>query len=79
MDTEESKAFVYPCLFSIHDMTDDVGLPSSNPEGKSVNQCVSQSVIESVSEDCNDYILLLLQFLFNSVYDFFIPLYHSLY
>ena len=39
MDTEESKSFVYPCLFSIHDMSDDCGLPSVDPE-EELNQGV---------------------------------------
>lgn len=30
MDTEESKVFIYPRMFSIHDMGADIGVPSDN-------------------------------------------------
>jgi protein transport protein SEC24 len=32
MDIEESKVFIYPRMFSIHDMGVDIGLPSDNPD-----------------------------------------------
>jgi protein transport protein SEC24 len=32
MDVEDSKVFVYPRMFSIHDMSDDSGLPIENNE-----------------------------------------------
>mmetsp|Transcript_15575 Transcript_15575/g.31443 ORF Transcript_15575/g.31443 Transcript_15575/m.31443 type:complete len:1061 (-) Transcript_15575:340-3522(-) len=32
MDIEESKVFIYPRMFSIHDMTTDTGLPSDNAD-----------------------------------------------
>lgn len=32
MDTEETKVFIYPRMFSIHDMDADAGLPSDNAE-----------------------------------------------
>ncbi len=32
MDIEESKVFIYPRLFSIHDMSTDIGLPSDNAD-----------------------------------------------
>jgi hypothetical protein len=33
MDMEESRVFVYPRMFSIHDMPSDAGLPMANTEG----------------------------------------------
>ncbi|KAJ1394443.1 hypothetical protein B484DRAFT_407876 [Ochromonadaceae sp. CCMP2298] len=32
MDIEESKVFVYPRMFSVHDMSADAGLPSDNAD-----------------------------------------------
>jgi protein transport protein SEC24 len=32
MDVEESKVFIYPRLFSIHDMSEETGLPSDSGE-----------------------------------------------
>lgn len=32
MDIEESKVFIYPRMFSIHDMGNDIGLPSDNAD-----------------------------------------------
>jgi hypothetical protein len=32
MDVEESKVFIYPRMFSIHDMSTDAGLPSDSAE-----------------------------------------------
>lgn len=32
MDIEESKVFIYPRMFSLHDMTADTGLPSDNAD-----------------------------------------------
>eukprot|EP00596_Hydrurales_sp_CCMP1899_P006133 CAMPEP_0119044080 /NCGR_PEP_ID=MMETSP1177-20130426/28383_1 /TAXON_ID=2985 /ORGANISM="Ochromonas sp, Strain CCMP1899" /LENGTH=207 /DNA_ID=CAMNT_0007013527 /DNA_START=1 /DNA_END=624 /DNA_ORIENTATION=+ len=32
MDVEESKVFIYPRMFSIHDMADDAGTPSDSGE-----------------------------------------------
>lgn len=32
MDVEESKVFIYPRMFSVHDMENDIGLPSDNPD-----------------------------------------------
>lgn len=32
MDIEESKVFIYPRMFSIHDMENDIGVPSDNPD-----------------------------------------------
>jgi protein transport protein SEC24 len=32
MDIEESKVFIYPRMFSIHDMGNDIGIPSDNPD-----------------------------------------------
>eukprot|EP01038_Epipyxis_sp_PR26KG_P006349 gene6349-8746_t len=32
MDIEESKVFIYPRMFSIHDMSSDIGVPSDNAD-----------------------------------------------
>jgi protein transport protein SEC24 len=32
MDIEESKVFIYPRMFSLHDMATDIGLPSDNAD-----------------------------------------------
>jgi len=36
MDIEETKVFIYPRMFSIHDITNDVGLPSDNADNDEV-------------------------------------------
>jgi protein transport protein SEC24 len=58
MDIEESKVFIYPRMFSIHDMSHDAGLPSDNQlqsqqqqQSSSSSQQQSQSQ-QPVTDDC---------------------------